>query len=280
MQEFPPPPDVSVCVPAYNGAEFLEECLVSVATQSGVTLEIIFFDDFSSDGSLEIAQKVSALHPNIRWLIRKNPSRLGMTGNWNACIAETRGEFIKLMGQDDALLPGCLERQVKAMRANSGVSVAAGARVVINRDGRQLFKVPSPFPLGTTSGPAAAQRSLLSGTNRIGDPVAILIRKNHLNQVGPFNAKILYCTDMEMWLRLLAYGDLFFDPTPVALYRVHGRATGQSLRAIVPQDYINSLNTVEELFPWRITPIQKFWIRQKSRFLGLLRNAVYAMLRT
>lgn len=278
MEKPLPRPDVSVCVPVYNGAEFLEECLVSAATQSGVTLEIIVLDDCSSDDSLEIARKVSVHHPNVHWLIQKQPARLGMVANWNACITEARGEFIKLMGQDDVLLPGCLERQVHSMRANPTVSVSAGARIVINRSGRQLFKVPSPFPQGTTTGPVAAQRSLLSGTNRIGDPVAVLFRTGSFIKAGPFNAEILYCTDMEMWLRLLAYGDLFFEPTPVALYRVHGRATGQSVRGVVPEDYIRSLNAVEGLFTWKITPIQKYWIRQKSRVLGLLRNAVYALL--
>lgn len=272
-------PEVSVCVPTYNGAEFLEDCLISVASQSGVNFEIILLDDCSSDQSLEVARSVAARYPAIHWIIRRNPSRLGMTGNWNACISEARGEFIKLMGQDDALLPGCLKNQVLALRANPGVSVASGARIVINSKGRHIFKVPSQFPLGSTPGTSAARRSLLSGTNLIGDPVVVLFRKSSLDKAGPFNADIVYCTDMEMWLRLLAYGDLYFEPTPLALYRVHGNATGQTVRSIVSQDYIRSLQAVEGLFNWKISAGQKFWIRQKSRFLAVLRNVAYAVLR-
>ncbi|NBV85576.1 MAG: glycosyltransferase [Verrucomicrobia bacterium] len=278
MPATPPNPAVSVCIPSFNGGEFLEECLVSVATQQGVTLEIVLLDDDSTDGTFELAESVLQRYPTIERTVRKNPVRLGMAANWNACVNLARGEFVKLMGQDDVLLPDCLQKQVLAMRSHSNVSVASAARLMINKGSRPFFRMPSPFPSGVIAGPVAARQCLLSGTNLIGDPVAVLFRKSAFDSAGCFNPKIKYCTDMEMWLRLLSLGDLYFEQSTLVLYRIHGESTGQSLRDIVPQDFIKSLESVEGLFDWKITGMQRLLIRQKSRLLAVLRNAVYSIL--
>ena len=278
MQKTPPDPIVSVCVPAYNGAEFLEECLVSIASQDAGRMEIILLDDHSADGSIEIAQNVALRFPEHRWIVRKNPVRLGMVANWNACVALAKGEFVKLVGQDDVLHADCLRRQVSALNSHPNAAVASTSRVMINRCGKQIFRMPSPYPAGLILGSTAALQCLLSGTNLIGDPVAVLFRRANLLRAGGFNPEILYCTDMEMWLRLLAQGDLYFDQSPLVSYRVHGKATGQSLKSIVPADYLKSLEAVEGLFSWKISASQRLWIKRRSRLLAILRNAVYLIL--
>ena len=278
MQETPSVPVVSVCIPSYNGAEFLEECLVSVASQDAVEMEIILLDDHSRDGTVEIAQSVAQRYPGHRWIVKENPERLGMAANWNACVGLARGEFVKLVGQDDLLHAGSLSRQVSALRSNPSATVASAARVMINRRGQQMFQMPSPYPTGLIPGSEAALKCLLSGTNLVGDPVAVLFRRSAMQKSGGFNPDIRYCTDMEMWLRLLALGDLYFDQSPLASYRVHGKATGQSLKKIVPTDYLKSLEAVEGLFEWKISASQRFWIKQKSFVLAVLRNTVYAIL--
>ncbi len=249
-----------------------------MATQQGVTLEIILLDDASTDGTIELAEAILQRYPAIERIIKKNPVRLGMAANWNACVSLARGEFIKLMGQDDVLLPDCLQKQVLAMRSHPGVSVASVARTIINQSGRPFFRMPSPFPSEVIAGPVAARQCLMSGTNLIGDPVAVLFRRRALDSAGCFNPEIKYCTDMEMWLRLLALGDLYFDQSALVLYRIHGKATGQSVRDIVPQDFIKSLQSVEGLFDWKISGMQRLLIKQKSRLLAVLRNAVYWIL--
>ena len=284
MQEPPSGPLVSVCIPTYNGAEFLEECLVSVVSQQAIAsseeveIEIILLDDQSTDNTVEIAQSMALRFPKHRWIVSTNPVRLGMAANWNACVALAQGEFVKLVGQDDVLREDCLSRQVGALRANPNATVASAARIMINRNGGRMFRMPSPYPTGLIPGPEAALQCLLSGTNLVGDPVAVLFRRATMLEAGGFNPEIRYCTDMEMWLRLLALGDLYFDQTPLAYYRVHGNATGQSLKKIVPVDYLKSLEAVEGLFPWKISASQRQWIKRKSRLLAVLRNAVYTIL--
>jgi glycosyltransferase involved in cell wall biosynthesis len=270
-------PEISICIATYNGAMFLEECLVSIASQTEVSVEVILLDDDSTDDTLQIARAVSLSYPSVDWVIRKNSVRLGMAANWNACVSQARGEFIKLVGQDDVLLPNCLKRQANALREHSNVSVAATKRTIINRESQRLFEMPTRYPRGITLGSTAALQCLLSGTNIIGDPVAVLFRRNALTFSGLFNPDIKYCTDMEMWLRLLACGDLYFDTTPLVLYRIHQNATGQTVKNIVATDFLRALVCAEKLFSWRISPMQRFCIKHKAQLLTILRNSVYAL---
>lgn len=272
-----PPPDVSICIATYNGALFLEECLVSIATQTGVSMEVILLDDDSGDETMEIAQIVSANYPAIQWTIRRNPRRLGMASNWNACVSLANGEFVKLVGQDDALLPDCLHRQVEILRAHPNVTVVSTRRTIMNERSRPLFKMPTPYHPGVTPGATAALQCVHSGTNIIGDPVAILFRRNTLKLTGLFNPNIKYCTDMEMWLRLLAFGDFYFEKKSLVLYRIHHNATGQKIKDVVPNDILAALTSVEGLFEWYISPRRRIWIKQKAKVLTMLRNLVYTL---
>ena len=91
---------ISVCIPVYNGAAHLRECLVSVAAQEGVGLEVVVRDDGSKDGSLELVESLAREFPEVEWNIARNAANLGMVGNWNACLMAAKGEFVKMMGQE------------------------------------------------------------------------------------------------------------------------------------------------------------------------------------
>src|SRR5438552_10457927 len=111
-------PLVSICIPTYNGREYLKECLDSVRAQSFKDFEVVICDDQSSDGTLDFARELAKGDKRCRFI--QNPSRFGLVGNWNNCIALSRGEWIKFVFQDDLLLPNCLERMVTV--ANGGPS--------------------------------------------------------------------------------------------------------------------------------------------------------------
>ncbi|MEK0447372.1 MAG: hypothetical protein RLZZ399_2693 [Verrucomicrobiota bacterium] len=272
------PPSVSVGVPTYNGASFLRECLVSVASQKGVRLQILVLDDGSSDACISIAQAVAREYPEAEWIIRTHPSRLGMVGNWNACVEAATHEYFKLIGQDDLLLPGCLQMQASVLANHPEVSIAATGRMLINARGRSLFCVPTAFPKGVISGKSAAIRTMLSGTNRIGDPVAILCRRKMLCEAGPFDAQLHYCPDLEMWLRMLTLGDLYFDPEPAVQYRIHGESAGKSLQHLVSREFLQTIQALSPRFGLPLNRLQRWRIRLISHALGWLRSRLYTLL--
>lgn len=89
---------ISVCIPAYKNAEFLRRCLDSLTTQSFRDFEVILSDDSPDDSVFEIAEEYKTMFPLL--YLRNDPS-LGTPANWNFAMQQAKGEYIKLMHDDD-----------------------------------------------------------------------------------------------------------------------------------------------------------------------------------
>ena len=279
LSDFQQPPfGVSVCVPTYLGAHYIEESLISVASQSGVRLQIIVCDDQSSDGTLEIVRRTAAAYPNVEWTIRENPRRLGMVENWNACVDLAQYPFIKMMGQDDVLFPNCLSSQASLLADHPSVSLVASRRIIINSSSRKLIHAPAPFKEGLISGREAAIRCLLSGTNTVGDPVALLSRTSLIRSLGGFDGTFRYCTDVSMIMSLLGVGDFYFDPTPMVGYRVHADAVGNSSQQIVVSEFTRCVKQGAQTMKIEFTNETRRFIAFKSTVLSLIRRRLYGVL--
>lgn len=117
---------VSVLIPAYNAAAYVSAAVESVLAQTLTEWEIVAVDDASSDDTAAILESWAARDRRIRAL--RNEANLGMTGNWNRCLAAARGELIVKLDADDVLRPRALEVLTEAM---SGGAIAAGARALL-----------------------------------------------------------------------------------------------------------------------------------------------------
>lgn len=275
-----PPPVIklSVCVPTYCGGAFIEESLVSIASQGFPNLQIIVCDDLSTDNTLQTVRTVSKRYPEAEWVIKENPVRLGMAKNWNACVALADGEFIKMMGQDDLLLPGCLAEQARILTEHPSVSIVASRRIIINSTGAEILRAPSPFEHGYLAGQAAAVRCILSGTNTIGDPVAMMSRTSLVRQSGCFDASFRYCPDVAMIMQLLALGDFYFDSVSRVGYRVHAAAVGNSSQDIVVVEFSRCLRLLENLLLINFTAETRLFVALKSKLLSIIRRRLYTVL--
>lgn len=269
---------LSVCIPTYCGGLFIEDTLVSVASQGFPGLQMIVCDDRSTDDTLQTVRAVSTRYPEVEWVIKENPERLGMTENWNACVALAGGEFIKMMGQDDILLPGCLAEQARILSEHPSVSIVVSRRVIINSTGAEILHAPSPFKHGFLAGHAAAVRCIMSGTNTIGDPVAMMSRTSLVRQSGCFDTSFRYCPDVAMIMQLLALGDFFFDSVSRVGYRVHANAVGSSSQQIVVAEFSRCLRLLEKLLQINFTAETRLFVAFKSKLLSIVRRRLYTIL--
>lgn len=97
------PPLVSICIPTYNGAKYLEETLNCAINQTYPNIEIIITDDQSTDNTLEICNNFAKKDPRIK--IIQNEKNLGLLGNWCEVVNKTsqNSEWIKFLFQDDLM---------------------------------------------------------------------------------------------------------------------------------------------------------------------------------
>lgn len=101
----------SIVIPTFNGADFVEEALLSALSQTRAADEIIISDDNSTDATLKICQKYTdkiKIYTNP-----KGPS--GFVNGWNNAISKATGDFISILHQDDILHPDFLKEIEKAL---------------------------------------------------------------------------------------------------------------------------------------------------------------------
>lgn len=102
--DYPEHPLISICIPNFNGAEYISQCIESVLSQDfHHPLEIIVHDDASTDESITL---IAERYPNVR--ILASESNVGFCISNNRMVESSRGKYILLLNNDALLRPGSL----------------------------------------------------------------------------------------------------------------------------------------------------------------------------
>jgi glycosyltransferase involved in cell wall biosynthesis len=226
----PTAPKISVLVPTYNYARFLSEALDSVLGQTETDCEIIVSDDASTDHSVGLIGQYAARDARIRPFL--HPQNLGMVANWNFCLAQARGRYVKFLFGDDALVtPQALARPAGALDRNTSARLASSARLLLD-ERSTTTGCWNDLPTGTHQGPALLFRCLRTRRNLIGEPTAVMFRRADAQR--GFDPGFRQIVDLEMWFHLLLAGPLVHVATPLCAFRRHaGQQTEVNRRSRV-----------------------------------------------
>ncbi len=208
-------------MPAYNGAAHLRAAIDSVLAQTHTDFELVVIDDNSSDATAEIV--ASYADPRLRYL--RNARNLGPQGNWNRCRDEARGKYFKLMPQDDLLEADCLARQVAVFEqdAQQRLALVFGARDVVNASGRKIMRRAAfGHEARRIDAHALIRACVRRGTNLIGEPGNVLLRRELVARLGPFDATYGYMVDLDYWFRALQCGDAYYLAETLSAFRISG----------------------------------------------------------
>lgn len=199
-------PCVSVVLPVYNVADYVESAINSVLKQTFTDFELLVFDDCSTDGT---AAKVQAIaDPRLRFF--QNTQNLGRAGTDNAAIPYVRGEFIAKMDGDDLCHPKRLAQQVAYLKSHPQVNMVGswmrnfGTSTYLNR-----------YP----AAPAAAQVLTLF-TPPIGNP-SVMLRASLLQEGNMrYDATLRQAEDYDFFARYLRELRIVTLPEALMQYRV------------------------------------------------------------
>jgi len=103
-------PTLSVIVPNYNHAKYLDFSLPSILKQSFQPLEVIVLDDASTDNSVEVIRRYAAESPLVRLV--QNEKNLGVMPNLNKGVGLAQGQYVFIGSADDEVLPGLFEKSM------------------------------------------------------------------------------------------------------------------------------------------------------------------------
>jgi glycosyltransferase involved in cell wall biosynthesis len=254
--------EVSFIVPSYNYAHFIERCIDSIVAQTVTDWELIICDDQSQDDSMQVLEKYTD-HPQIQAYL--NEQNLGLYPNIVRCISYTKGAFIKILMADDWLHPDYLEKTLEIFKKYPTVGLCSVRTDVYNDAYVHIVTRKEP-EIGRDFYP---RDKILNWTTRmvspIGNPSRVIFRRAAYEEIGGFDLAIEYCTEAELWIRMLERWDCGFV-TEIMSYELLHQNTAT-------RDYIRDarhLTTGEQMYHKLFqthTYYQGHWRRQQTVWL-------------
>ena len=185
---------ISVVMPCYNAAPYVEEAVASVLVQSYPHVELIVVDDGSTDGSTEILQRLATEHHECITLVFQN--RTGPFAARNAALAHAHGNYIAFLDADDAWHPDALTQLHAALEARPGDVAWCGWRAF----GIAATDSEPHLPPGLNAADAAAH-FFEHGPWPLN---CLLVRRPLVDDLRGFSERAPSAMDFDLWLRLLA----------------------------------------------------------------------------
>jgi len=239
---------VTIGIPVFNGAEFLEAALDAACTQEWPELEILVADNASTDRSVEIAEARCRSDERVR-LIRAEENR-GAAWNFNRLVEQAKGEFFWWLPHDDVLEPRAVELCVQRLLANPEAVSCHPRTTYIDRTGWPIGLHSRPLQI-TSPSPAARLGRFLIEHSRC-DGVLGLHRLAALRRTGLIRG--FRGGDEILYAELAIAGVVLEEPEPLYGRRLH---EGSSLQA----------RTDEEANAW-FDPASTVTFKDVGRFLA------------
>ena len=223
-------PRVSLVVPSYNQASFLEQALRSVLDQEYEPIELIVVDGGSTDDSLEIVRRHAS---RIHWWTSEPDT--GQADALNKGFAHATGEFLGWLSSDDVLFPGAVARVVAELQRDPKLLLVYGSALFVDEAGNEIFPLEArPFDVETMVRRCA---------NHVVQPGS-LFRRRAWELAGPLAVDAHYLFDFEFALRVAAHGPVRAIPDRLAAYRVHPGSKSGGASLLKARDYVRFADVV------------------------------------
>ncbi|MDZ7952158.1 glycosyltransferase [Nostoc sp. DedQUE09] len=240
---------VSICIPTYNGENFIIEAINSVLKQTYQNVEIIISDDNSCDDTVSIANSFKQ-EASFEFSIFEH-SQYGLAQNWNFCISQAKGKYIKFLFQDDLLEPTAIEEMVNLAEQDEEIGLVFSPRTLftnighigydsnflMHHEAKDIHKAWSRLKTIQSGQQLLLDPHILDNPiNKIGEPSTVMVRKDVFEKVGLFNSEFCQLVDLEMWLRIMSQYKVGFVDKILSHFRIHPQQ--QTRRNVALKDTI------------------------------------------
>jgi teichuronic acid biosynthesis glycosyltransferase TuaG len=200
---------VSIVVPCYNSQDYILQTVESLLAQTHQNIEVLLYDDCSTDHTLSILQNYSKLVCDERLYIIQGGENRGVAFARNSCLAKATGNVIAFCDSDDTWRYDKLELQLKYMK-NEGGHACHSFYFRCDQDLNIRSLVTSP---------QLVTKKDMSHRNYIGNLTGIY-NASFLNKV--YFSEDMGHEDFQMWLQILSKTNSVCVEEPLAYYRVRG----------------------------------------------------------
>jgi glycosyltransferase involved in cell wall biosynthesis len=222
-------PRVSVIIPSYNHARYLERCLTSVFTQTYDNAEVIAIDDGSTDDSLCVLQRLANQSPFPMTVYGQGNKGAAFTINRG--IRLSSGDYVNILNSDDAFTPDRIATLFAQFRGCDSEFIFS--RVQFMDEADNDVSLVDDYAIDLVSKQSAINDFMSVGFSAIRSNVAIstgnfFFSRQLYERVGPF-AEFRYCHDWDFLLRCLVHVEPVYVAQPLYWYRLHSRNSFRDL---------------------------------------------------
>ncbi|NNC82849.1 MAG: glycosyltransferase family 2 protein [Flavobacteriales bacterium] len=183
---------VSIIIPCYNAADFLERCVRSAVEQTYPSTEVICVDDGSTDATWQVLQELAGRFPELKLIHQENQ---GAPAARNAGLEMARGAYIQFLDADDRLMPEKIEHQMQCLQKNGPADMVVGSYRRVDVEGKVLNeKVYAQLK---------SELWIHLIETDLGCTCSNLFKKESLLEIGGWNTAMESSQETELMLRLL-----------------------------------------------------------------------------
>ena len=224
-----PPNRISVIIPCWNAAPYLEQAVESLFATGYPNLEVVIVDDGSSDHSREIARDLARRHPSVRPVAHRHHAHrgVGRTLNYGARLAT--GNYLAFLGADDYVYPNRFAQSAEILDRSPEVDAVCGTtqRVVDPGGEWRAPRVREQTVFDCEDPEAVLEQRLFGGLAWSAN--AILMRTRIFAAVGGFS-RLRIAQDAVLWLKLACVARIVSAGLePICVYRIHAANHSSSL---------------------------------------------------
>jgi glycosyltransferase involved in cell wall biosynthesis len=221
MSSFPYSPAISVVIPLYNHARYIDVALDSVLAQTSPADEIVLIDDGSSDDGIARAECVFKSSPNARVYRQTNQ---GAHATLNTLVRISRSEYVAILNSDDMFMPDKLARCREIFVQQPATGLICGAISLFNQNGEDIIEGEEVNWLGRAQAfrneSGLLQLSLLN-ENWVATTSNMVFSRTLWMGVNGFHA-LRYCHDIDFLMAAFSRTNIVFDDAHTHIrYRVH-----------------------------------------------------------
>lgn len=211
-------PKVTIAIPTFNRAAWIEGAVAGALAQTYRDFEVLVCDNASTDKTPAVLAQFD--DPRVR--VVRQATNVGMVGNWNACLAEARGDYIALVPDDDRISRWFLERCMNLVDAEPDLSIVlALSDLRMASEGERVLHAArnKRFPSGIWDGIDILNEFL---EDRISAQMcSILVRRQALRDIGGFPQGMPFSLDKAGWAPVLLQGRAGFVNESCGTFNEH-----------------------------------------------------------
>ncbi|MCL7476039.1 MAG: glycosyltransferase [ANME-2 cluster archaeon] len=212
----------------WNGKQYLETCLSSLVKQDYPSLEIIFVDNGSSDGSIEFVEQN---YPHV--IIVSHSTNLGFAQGINSGIKVSRGKYLATINNDAEADPEWISRLVNVLESDSQIGCCASKmlryydRNVIDSAGVEIYQNGNAYDRGANEKDTGQYDSQVEVFGACAG--AALYRRQMLDEIGCFDKDyFVYFEDVDLSFRMHLFGWKCVYVPDAIVYHMHSATSKQA----------------------------------------------------